>query len=471
MRTRLLLLAASLACLLLSAHASNGQDCVDYSTNPLDPVLGSVDFDNIGIDYQAAGDIASVGNRAVVSANFIETFPNGSLFVADITDPENPAFVGEAVMDGLYPGRVAFDGVYAYLIASFMEASFILVYDVTGPQPVQIGSVPATGSDLALASGSPSDRLYVADDQHLRVIDVSNPTNPTLIGSVAFTTRVVRIAVEGDHAYLAGFSPVGFGVGTLVIVDVSNPTSPAVVGTFEHPTSTEFYDVAVRGDLVAVGTYGSPELVFIDVADPTAPELLDAIPGPGKGSVAFGESGIFYALGGQLFVYDVSAPTSPSLIGTGFRPDDFASRGPIAVTGSKLCVGSYYDPAPSRFEMLPAQCPLTTAAGDHPTPAAAVTLTPAHPNPFRLSTAIDYHLLRPLHIRLRVTDVHGRVVRRLEDGSPRDAGHYTITWDGRNDGGRRVAPGVYFVTMDLAGSQRGSDGGDHEESIRLTLLE
>jgi hypothetical protein len=302
-------------------------------------------------------------------------------------------------------------------------------------------------------------------------MDVSNPASPALIGSVTFSTRVLRVVVEGDYAYLAGFSPVGFGIGTLVIVDVSDPTSPAVVGTFEYPNSRDFYDVAVRGDLVAVGTEGAPnpkELLFIDVSDPAVPELLGLIPGPGNGSVAFGESGIFYALGGRLFVYDVSVPTSPSLIGTGFRPDDFASRGPIAVAGSKLCVGSYYDPAPARFEVLSVQCPLTTGAGE-PTPAVAVTLAPAHPNPFRLSTAIDYHLSQPLHVRLRITDVQGRIVRRLEDGAQRDAGQYSILWDGRGDGGRRAAPGVYFVTMDLGGS--GSDGGDHRESVRLTLLE
>ncbi len=209
MRTKLFPLAAALACLLLSAPASHGQDCADYSTNPLNPVLGSVDFQHAGLDYQSPGDIAAVGNRAMVSAHFIETFPDGSLFVADISDPENPAFVGEAVMDSLYSGRVAFDGVYAYLEGTFFEANFILVYDVTGPQPVQIGSVPATCSDLALASGSPSDLLYIADDQNMRVMNVSDPANPALIGSVAFTPRMGRVAVEGDYAYLVGCSQGG----------------------------------------------------------------------------------------------------------------------------------------------------------------------------------------------------------------------------------------------------------------------
>jgi hypothetical protein len=32
-------------------------------------------------------------------------------------------------------------------------------------------------------------------------------------------------------------------------------------------------------------------------------------------------------------------------------------------------------------------------------------------------------------------------------------GRYTVTWDGTNDQGRNVASGVYFISLEAAGSR------------------
>jgi len=47
-------------------------------------------------------------------------------------------------------------------------------------------------------------------------------------------------------------------------------------------------------------------------------------------------------------------------------------------------------------------------------------------------------------------DTAGRVVRRLEAGSP--GASRTITWDGRDEQGRDASPGVYVAFLD-AGAQ------------------
>ena len=62
-----------------------------------------------------------------------------------------------------------------------------------------------------------------------------------------------------------------------------------------------------------------------------------------------------------------------------------------------------------------------------------------------------YELLHSLDVpgsgRLRVTvhDVTGRRVRVLSDGRAARPGPWTLTWDGRDESGRRVPPGVYFL--------------------------
>jgi flagellar hook assembly protein FlgD len=49
-------------------------------------------------------------------------------------------------------------------------------------------------------------------------------------------------------------------------------------------------------------------------------------------------------------------------------------------------------------------------------------------------------------VRLAVYDVRGRLVRTLHDG-PAAAGEHVYTWDGADEGGLRLAPGVYFTRL------------------------
>jgi hypothetical protein len=68
------------------------------------------------------------------------------------------------------------------------------------------------------------------------------------------------------------------------------------------------------------------------------------------------------------------------------------------------------------------------------------------PNPFLNETSIRFSLPEAAHITLRIIDVQGRVVRTLLDG-PEVAGDRQLTWDGRDDAGRSVAAGEYFIDL------------------------
>ena len=68
------------------------------------------------------------------------------------------------------------------------------------------------------------------------------------------------------------------------------------------------------------------------------------------------------------------------------------------------------------------------------------------PNPFRLSIDICYSLAHSGLLNLKVYDVSGRPVKTLSSGI-KASGYYAVTWDGRDDLGRAVAPGVYFIRI------------------------
>lgn len=68
------------------------------------------------------------------------------------------------------------------------------------------------------------------------------------------------------------------------------------------------------------------------------------------------------------------------------------------------------------------------------------------PNPFNAFTRIEYQLSRPIHVKLAVYDLLGQEVRTLVDEN-KDAGFYTIIWDGRDNSGQAVGSGTYLYRM------------------------
>jgi hypothetical protein len=74
------------------------------------------------------------------------------------------------------------------------------------------------------------------------------------------------------------------------------------------------------------------------------------------------------------------------------------------------------------------------------------------PNPFGGQTAIEFELAAAADVRVEVYDVAGRLVAVLSDDSL-DAGEHSVTWDGKDDFGRDVAAGVYFVSVRSEGAE------------------
>jgi len=92
--------------------------------------------------------------------------------------------------------------------------------------------------------------------------------------------------------------------------------------------------------------------------------------------------------------------------------------------------------------------PRSVTAVDH---AVGLAFSAPRPNPARGSTRFEIVLPSPLHVQLEVFDIAGRRVRRLMD-EPRGAGTEEVTFDLRDDGGSRLARGIYLVRARLGES-------------------
>jgi len=89
-------------------------------------------------------------------------------------------------------------------------------------------------------------------------------------------------------------------------------------------------------------------------------------------------------------------------------------------------------------------------AVDPPEHLLRPVLFQSRPNPFRSSTAIAFELPQAGPVRLRVFDLRGRLVKTLLD-EVQTAGDHSVQWNGQDQDGHGVAPGVYFYRLDAPG--------------------
>jgi hypothetical protein len=152
-------------------------------------------------------------------------------------------------------------------------------------------------------------------------------------------------------------------------------------------------------------------------------------------------------LAGYRVYRGASSSFTPSLANLVGAPADtgFADAGSSLTQWYKL---SAVDIHGNESAFVTAQPWSTT--GVEPALPARLTLRGAFPNPARSGATIRYALPAAGRVDLAILDLAGRRVRTLAAGDV-PAGEQAAAWDGRDAGCRPVAPGLYFVRLEVAG--------------------
>ncbi len=79
-------------------------------------------------------------------------------------------------------------------------------------------------------------------------------------------------------------------------------------------------------------------------------------------------------------------------------------------------------------------------------PMLKQVLLQAAPNPLNPATRITYRLAAAGPVTVDIFDIAGRHVRRLVEGQEAEGTH-SVSWEGVDESGRRVTPGVYFCRL------------------------
>ncbi len=109
---------------------------------------------------------------------------------------------------------------------------------------------------------------YLAGDDILTIVDISNPAAPRRAGTYTVPNRIWGFAVSGSFVYVAADL---WGIG---IVDVSNPAAPALIGSFKTRGQAHSIDLWGTTALVADHMLG---IAFLDVSNPAKPISLGSV--------------------------------------------------------------------------------------------------------------------------------------------------------------------------------------------------
>jgi hypothetical protein len=243
----------------------------------------------------------------------IGMYDDALIMTIDISKPSAPRLFGHARVAETprYPVLdVAFFGHFAAAVAA--NPGRLKVFDLTRPEvPRQVGELA-----LPQLSGMPclaveSGRAYLAYGTVLSIVDLADPTAPTLLGEIVFREFVKDVSVEEDHAFLAA------GDGGLKVVDVANPKDPREVTSLAGMGSV--LSVGVDGVRAYVGS--SVGLFSIDIEDPVNPVRRGylALNGVTWRNLTVEEDRVFVSLASDdgaflLVVVDVENPAAPRAV-------------------------------------------------------------------------------------------------------------------------------------------------------------
>src|SRR5262249_10146773 len=150
----------------------------------------------------------------------------------------------------------------------------------------------------------------------LWVLDLTDATNPTVLGKVPTTI----VAASGAGVLGVALNSTGtlavaaLGAQGIWIIDLTTPTAPVVRGSYDTPGSASAVALNSTGTVAFVAD-GTGDLQIINIANPSTPTLAAtlALNGSQVDIAVVGNIAYLISLTGDLNVVNVSNPNAPVL--------------------------------------------------------------------------------------------------------------------------------------------------------------
>ena len=307
--------------------------------------------------------IAPADDYALVAAR------SAGLWVLDLSDPTTPRIAGSFEAPGEYTMAqdVTVQGSLAYLAED--EGLRVLdISDAGRPAEIAFLDTPGVAQAVAVAGGlvlagerscSSAPHQSPACRGSLFTVDVSSPDAPALLGQIDIDTYdgIVGLTIDGHTVYAAG------GTGGLFIVDISDPAAPLVIGRVPG----DVRDVAIVDGIAYLA--GRDGLHLVDVSYPGAAASLGSVSLEGGAAGVAVQGSHAYLSNRGLARVDVTDPARPAVTGTYNAPvvvdriaTDSQRAYTIGASGRRVSIIDLSDPAR----------PLQVGAYDTPRPTTAI---------------------------------------------------------------------------------------------------
>ena len=267
-------------------------------------------------DIWGEGDYAYIGSNLGSGVGIIDISTPSAPLLTAYYDPPNGRFLDIKVQNGV-----------GYFASSNGGGLHIVdLSDPENPQLIyQINSMTNGYDDIhnVFVDG---DFLYEADSETstVKVFNVSNPSSPFFVRNIVTTdSRFVHdITVLNNRLYTSGFG------GTTDIFDVTSigSTAPALLGTVNSGANSHSNWVTSDNNLlVSAREILNGDVKIFDISNPNSPSLLSTITAASLGIEAFSPHNVILFNDHLLFiswyqaglqVVNISDPGNPILVGS-----------------------------------------------------------------------------------------------------------------------------------------------------------
>jgi hypothetical protein len=219
------------------------------------------------------------------------------------------------------PGSLRYcviEGNHAYLVGQ----GEIQIVDVSDPEnPEFLGNFHTSGRPYHVSVDTELSRLYMCDLYGFFILDISDPSNIQREGAIWLAKEGNPYASEviGSYAFVAN------GWKGMKIIDISDPANPQLVHVWPGDNSKSYVMVQKKGGYLYF-LNPSRGIDIMDVSEPLDPQLSATIPfddGITVNDFVLKKNLLFLAAGiNGVFVYDIQNPAEPVLVGYADTPGD-----------------------------------------------------------------------------------------------------------------------------------------------------
>jgi hypothetical protein len=262
------------------------------------------------IPFSNLFDAAVSVKQAAVSGNLVLSGEGpGGIVIYDVSVPGGPVwqefFDHSSALEALAPRDQLVTPANLYVAVGQQSAGGLLIYNLQ-TNPASFTGSFSTGSSIAQGLAISGNTLFLATVADTRILDVTNPGNPSQIGAIGIGTT--SLAVSSNFLFA------GTVDNRIVVFDISNIASPVQKGSVVIPDLPIQMSISGTRLFVADGAAG---LLIFDISSPSAPALLSSTqPSSNVFGVALdGNLALLAAWEAGIVIVNCNDPVHPAVTG------------------------------------------------------------------------------------------------------------------------------------------------------------